>query len=186
MHGGVVGDGDVDALALMLGLAEEIDTAITEAVKGLRDCGYSWPRSAPGSASPARLPSSDGGVADPRGSCKPICKPDAARQDETETPKAANGDVIYPVRRGHRTRERLPETPETYVVLLITQRGQGESRRRRSVNAELLAPQRNECRENIQRLGKGWRRGSYLGLDGRDQAPAHLLAELQVHVPVPL
>ena len=37
-----VGDGDVDALALMLGLAEEIDTAITEAVKGLRDCGYSW------------------------------------------------------------------------------------------------------------------------------------------------
>ena len=62
----------------------------------------------------------------------------------------------------------------------------GESRRRRSVNAELLAPQRNDCRENIQRLGKGWRRGSYLGLDGRDQAPAHLLAELQVHVPVPL
>ncbi len=37
-----VGDGDLDALALMLGLAEEIDTAITEAVKGLRDCGYSW------------------------------------------------------------------------------------------------------------------------------------------------
>ncbi len=37
-----VGDGDVEALALMLGLAEEIDTAITEAVNGLRDCGYSW------------------------------------------------------------------------------------------------------------------------------------------------
>ena len=98
-----------------------------------------------------------------------------------------SADVIRSwVRRGHRTRERLPETPETYVVLLITQRGQGESQRRRSANAELLAPQRNECRENIQRLGKGWRRGSYLGLDGRDQAPAHLLAELQVHVPVPL
>ena len=26
----------------MLGLADEIDTAITEAVKGLRACGYSW------------------------------------------------------------------------------------------------------------------------------------------------
>jgi hypothetical protein len=37
-----VGDGDVEALALMLGLAEEIDTAIAEAVKGLRSCGYSW------------------------------------------------------------------------------------------------------------------------------------------------
>ena len=37
-----VADGDVEALALMLGLAEEIDTAIAEAVKGLRACGYSW------------------------------------------------------------------------------------------------------------------------------------------------
>ena len=37
-----VGDGDVEALTLMLGLAEEIDTAIAEAVKGLRACGYSW------------------------------------------------------------------------------------------------------------------------------------------------
>ena len=37
-----VGDGDVEALALMLGLAEEIDTAIAEAVKGLRARGYSW------------------------------------------------------------------------------------------------------------------------------------------------
>jgi hypothetical protein len=37
-----VGDGDVEALGLMLGLAEEIDTAIAEAVKGLRTCGYSW------------------------------------------------------------------------------------------------------------------------------------------------
>ena len=37
-----VGDGDVEALALMLGLAEEIDTAIAEAVKGLRAHGYSW------------------------------------------------------------------------------------------------------------------------------------------------
>jgi hypothetical protein len=37
-----VGDGDVEALSLMRGLAEEIDIAITEAVKGLRACGYSW------------------------------------------------------------------------------------------------------------------------------------------------
>ncbi len=37
-----VGDGDVEALAVMLGLAEEIDTAIAEAVQGLRACGYSW------------------------------------------------------------------------------------------------------------------------------------------------
>jgi hypothetical protein len=31
-----VGNGDIEALAIMLGLAEEIDTAIAEAVKGLR------------------------------------------------------------------------------------------------------------------------------------------------------
>ena len=37
-----VGDGDIEALALMLGLADEIDTAIAEAVKGLRTYGYSW------------------------------------------------------------------------------------------------------------------------------------------------
>jgi biotin operon repressor len=37
-----VGDGDAEALALMLGLAEEIVTAIAEAVNGLRACGYSW------------------------------------------------------------------------------------------------------------------------------------------------
>ena len=37
-----VGGGDVEALALMLDLAGEIDTAIAEAVKGLRACGYSW------------------------------------------------------------------------------------------------------------------------------------------------
>jgi hypothetical protein len=38
-----VGVGDVEALtlALMLGLAEEIDV-IAQAVKGLRVCGYSW------------------------------------------------------------------------------------------------------------------------------------------------
>jgi hypothetical protein len=37
-----VADGDVEALILMFGLAAEIDTAITEAVKGLRSFGYSW------------------------------------------------------------------------------------------------------------------------------------------------
>jgi hypothetical protein len=37
-----VGDGDVEALALIVGLAEEIDDAIAEAVKGLRAYGYSW------------------------------------------------------------------------------------------------------------------------------------------------
>ena len=37
-----IGDGDVEALILMTNLADEIDTAIAEAVKGLRACGYSW------------------------------------------------------------------------------------------------------------------------------------------------
>jgi hypothetical protein len=41
-HSRRVGEGDVEALALMLGLAEELDSAIAEAVKGLRACGYSW------------------------------------------------------------------------------------------------------------------------------------------------
>lgn len=37
-----VADGDVDALALMLGLSADIDTAISQAVTGLRQYGYSW------------------------------------------------------------------------------------------------------------------------------------------------
>jgi hypothetical protein len=37
-----VADGDVEALALMLHLANELDTAIAEAVKGLHTNGYSW------------------------------------------------------------------------------------------------------------------------------------------------
>ena len=37
-----VADGDVEALTLMLGLSAEIDTAISQAVKGLRESGYSW------------------------------------------------------------------------------------------------------------------------------------------------
>jgi len=37
-----VADGDVEALTLMTGLAEEIYTAISQAVTGLRAFGYSW------------------------------------------------------------------------------------------------------------------------------------------------
>jgi hypothetical protein len=34
--------GDVEALVMMTGLADEIDTAISQAVTGLRQFGYSW------------------------------------------------------------------------------------------------------------------------------------------------
>jgi hypothetical protein len=37
-----VGSGDVEALTLMAGLADEIDSAMADAVKGLRARGYSW------------------------------------------------------------------------------------------------------------------------------------------------
>jgi hypothetical protein len=37
-----VADGDVEALIAMSGLAAEIDTAISQAVTGLRGFGYSW------------------------------------------------------------------------------------------------------------------------------------------------
>ena len=37
-----VADGDIEALTLMLGLSAEIDTAIGQAVTGLRGYGYSW------------------------------------------------------------------------------------------------------------------------------------------------
>ena len=37
-----VGSGDVEALTLMAGLAEEVDSSMAEAVKGLRVSGYSW------------------------------------------------------------------------------------------------------------------------------------------------
>ena len=55
-------------------------------------------------------------------SCKPIRKPDAARQHETRETESTERDGICPVRRGHRTRERRLETVETHVVWLITQR----------------------------------------------------------------
>ena len=54
--------------------------------------------------------------------CKPICKPDAARQRGKGETEPTERDVTRPVRRGHRNRERLPETAETRVVWLITQR----------------------------------------------------------------
>ena len=62
------------------------------------------------------------GTADHSPFCKPICKPDAARQLETGETEPTERDEICPVRRGHRARERRPETPETEVVWLITQR----------------------------------------------------------------
>jgi hypothetical protein len=37
-----VADGDVEALTAMTGLADEFDTAIAQAVTGLRSLGYSW------------------------------------------------------------------------------------------------------------------------------------------------
>ena len=37
-----VADGDVEALSLMTGLADELDEAIAQAVKGLHVQGYSW------------------------------------------------------------------------------------------------------------------------------------------------
>jgi hypothetical protein len=37
-----VADGDVEALTLILGLSAEIDSAISQAVTGLRGFGYSW------------------------------------------------------------------------------------------------------------------------------------------------
>ena len=37
-----IATGDIEALTLMLGLSAEIDTAIGQAVTGLRQFGYSW------------------------------------------------------------------------------------------------------------------------------------------------
>jgi hypothetical protein len=44
------------------------------------------------------------------------------------TTEQADRDVICPVRRGRCIRQRLPETPETHVALLITQRQQVHNR----------------------------------------------------------
>ena len=37
-----IADGDIEALTVMTDLADEIDSAISQAVKGLRGFGYSW------------------------------------------------------------------------------------------------------------------------------------------------
>jgi hypothetical protein len=37
-----IATGDIEALALMTGLAADIDTALQDAVNGLRTFGYSW------------------------------------------------------------------------------------------------------------------------------------------------
>ena len=66
-----VADGDVEALTLMLGLAAEIDTAIGQAVTGLRASATPGPRSAPGSASPARPPSNAGATPHDRRDSRP-------------------------------------------------------------------------------------------------------------------
>ena len=50
--------------------------------------------------------------------CKPICKPDAARQHETGETEPTERDGICPVRRGHHARERRLGTAETHVVWL--------------------------------------------------------------------
>ena len=54
--------------------------------------------------------------------CKPVCKPDAAGRHETGETEPAERDGICPVCRGHHARGRRPETAETHVVWLITQR----------------------------------------------------------------
>ena len=54
--------------------------------------------------------------------CKPICKPDAARQYETGEPEPTERHGICPVCRGRPPRDRRPETAETGAVWLITQR----------------------------------------------------------------
>jgi len=41
-HGRRIARGDIEGLASLIGLADEIDTAIRTAVDGLRGIGYSW------------------------------------------------------------------------------------------------------------------------------------------------
>ncbi len=60
-----VGDGDIEALALMPGLAEEIDTAIAETVKDLRVYGYSWAKIGSQLGITRQAPSSAGAHPDP-------------------------------------------------------------------------------------------------------------------------
>lgn len=41
-HGRRIAAGDVEGLAVLAGLASDVDTALTEAVTGLRAAGWSW------------------------------------------------------------------------------------------------------------------------------------------------
>jgi hypothetical protein len=54
--------------------------------------------------------------------CKPICKPDATGRAETGETQKLPEDCAASVGRGQRGDQRKPETPETHVVWLITQR----------------------------------------------------------------
>jgi hypothetical protein len=54
--------------------------------------------------------------------CKPICKPDAVGQAEMGEMQKAGDDFTPEVGRGQRGDQRLPETAETHVGRLITQR----------------------------------------------------------------
>ena len=67
--------------------------------------------------------------------CKPIRKPDAAGQAETGEIQRAGHDFTRPVGRGQRGDQRLPETAETYVGRLITQRPQVQSSPRYQVES---------------------------------------------------
>ena len=64
------------------------------------------------------------GVVSVPGARKPICKPDASEWDGTGGTGQTERAVLAPVRRGQRVRERSSETPETRVVVLITQRSE--------------------------------------------------------------
>jgi hypothetical protein len=58
------------------------------------------------------------------GFCKPIRKPDVAGQAETGEMQKARHDFAPEVGQGQRGDQRLPETAETYVGRLITQRSE--------------------------------------------------------------
>ena len=81
-----VADGDVEALTLMLGLAAEIDAAISQAVTGLRASATPGPRSAPGSASPARPPSNAGAAPRDRRDSRPGSRTHARARDRGRPP----------------------------------------------------------------------------------------------------
>lgn len=54
-----------------------------------------------------------------------LCKPDAARQAKTRETDRTHHDFMPSVCQGQRGDQRLPETAETRVVRLITQRTAG-------------------------------------------------------------